>query len=545
MDIKSLECPKCGAPIQLPDGAGATYACPYCNNIIAVPTELRRRTGFADDPSIQAALRPENLMEEVARFKEVKALAMAGKKIEAIKLLRELTDMGLAEAKTAVENIEAGRPLVLNGQAGFQVQASAQAAGDVGLEQAVQELLRRNQKIEAIKVLRMARNIGLAEAKAAVEAVERGMPLSEALSGLPSTASAPAYQPAGVFTPPPAAHPYQPAGLEGSKPSGGIGALLGRLGGCLLIMIILVAAVGVPIAAIVMTTDNPINAFIQKINPFSAIRLVVTSGGEGSGQGFFDDPRAIAVDGKGYVYVADYSDGRVQRFDNQGKFQNGWLIPPPANSKNIYISGMAASSEGQVYVIASGAILVFDGASGRQTGQLSITPPGEDSPIYADDIAMAPNNHLVVIYGGENVVTVDQTGAVLQAIPAAFSSITKDSELDAKAAVDATGNFFLIGSFNYAVVHYSPDGRFTNQFGSEGSKEGQFQSPLAITVDPYGRLIVSDMNTLNIFEPDGRFVQRITIDGVAFGLAFDSSGRLWTTNNRGKLIAYELTPPQK
>lgn len=52
--------------------------------------------GFGDEPASVAASEDPRVLE----------LIQAGKKIEAIKLYKELTGIGLAEAKDAVDNLE-------------------------------------------------------------------------------------------------------------------------------------------------------------------------------------------------------------------------------------------------------------------------------------------------------------------------------------------------------------------------------------------------------------------------------------------------------
>ena len=91
---------------------------------------------------------------------EVQRVLRAGNKIEAIKLLRELTGLGLAQAKAAVE---AGR--LPDGASRSQ----PPRAGS-GLPARVQGLLRQGKKVEAIKDLRQANNLGLKEAHDEVEA---------------------------------------------------------------------------------------------------------------------------------------------------------------------------------------------------------------------------------------------------------------------------------------------------------------------------------------------------------------------------------------
>ena len=44
---------------------------------------------------------------------------------------------------------------------------------------------------------------------------------------------------------------------------------------------------------------------------------MLSFGEEGTGPGMLKDPRAIGVDRNGNIYVADYSDGRIQIFDPQ------------------------------------------------------------------------------------------------------------------------------------------------------------------------------------------------------------------------------------
>ena len=52
-----------------------------------------------------------------------------------------------------------------------------------------------------------------------------------------------------------------------------------------------------------------------RIQKFSSSGVFLAKWGtEGSGDGQFKDPRGIAVDGSGNVYVADYSNNRIQKF---------------------------------------------------------------------------------------------------------------------------------------------------------------------------------------------------------------------------------------
>jgi len=89
----------------------------------------------------------------------IRLLLTRGQKITAIKLYREQTGVGLAEAKNAVEMIERG-----GGSPNRKTTATDP-------EQQILELLAAGKKIAAIKLYREQTHVGLKEAKDAVEAL--------------------------------------------------------------------------------------------------------------------------------------------------------------------------------------------------------------------------------------------------------------------------------------------------------------------------------------------------------------------------------------
>ena len=94
---------------------------------------------------------------------DILSLMRQGQKIEAIKLYRARTGAGLAEAKAAVEAMERG-----------DAPPPAQTApAPEGVDDRLWELLKKGEKIQAIKLYREQTGAGLAEAKAAVEAIAR------------------------------------------------------------------------------------------------------------------------------------------------------------------------------------------------------------------------------------------------------------------------------------------------------------------------------------------------------------------------------------
>jgi ribosomal protein L7/L12 len=111
--------------------------------------------------------------------RQIKELIFKGNKISAIKLYRELTGVGLAEAKDAVEAIEMGAPI--------KFPAPAQVGEpDAFLENRIKRLLAERKKIEAVKIYREAYNCGLKDAKDAVDLIQAEM-RKDGYSRVPST----------------------------------------------------------------------------------------------------------------------------------------------------------------------------------------------------------------------------------------------------------------------------------------------------------------------------------------------------------------------
>src|SRR6185437_12894000 len=56
-------------------------------------------------------------------------------------------------------------------------------------------------------------------------------------------------------------------------------------------------------------------------------KFITKWGSPGSGDGQFNSPTGIRTDSAGNVYVADFDNNRVQKFDSNGKFITKWGIP--------------------------------------------------------------------------------------------------------------------------------------------------------------------------------------------------------------------------
>ena len=116
----------------------------------------------AAPPSAMPSLGPDG-------DRDVRLLLASGQKIQAIKLVRELTGIGLKEAKDYVESLPPASLELNVGSA--NVEASSAGAATQEIEAEVRALLAAGNKIAAIKRVRQLTGMGLKAAKDYVDSL--------------------------------------------------------------------------------------------------------------------------------------------------------------------------------------------------------------------------------------------------------------------------------------------------------------------------------------------------------------------------------------
>lgn len=142
----------------------------------AVPELSEIATGEpTPSPGFPPSVPPEGVVPP-ASAREIRDLALAGKKIQAVKEVRAATGWGLKEAKEAVDRVETGQHVPeLDGVVPDEpLTAANDPAVPAELAHQVRELTLAGNKVQAITVLRAATGWGLHETKAVVDRVESG-----------------------------------------------------------------------------------------------------------------------------------------------------------------------------------------------------------------------------------------------------------------------------------------------------------------------------------------------------------------------------------
>ena len=320
--------------------------------------------------------------------------------------------------------------------------------------------------------------------------------------------------------------------------------------GCIIAVVILLVVGGIT-AVVLLTTQNALREVgidtgeigqalgIQTGSSFA--ELTLEFGGKGTGAGLFDDPRYIAVDPDGNIFVADYDTGRVQKFDPSGKFDMLINVEPDSNGNNI-INGMATDYAGSLYVSRGGDILIYSTEGGRATGGI----PGEFPDTYFEAIAVDASNTLYVLHssaGEDDLLKLSPDGEVLERWVGIVSGVNKDdAAINLSLAVDGAGHPYIASGLGNQVYIYDAEGKFVDRFGEEGTGPGQLTSPNAIAVDGQNRVYVSTFGRVDVFDRNGKYIDKLPFDytkGVAFGISVDLKGDVYVVTNAGKVLKFK------
>ncbi|HXV38667.1 MAG TPA: HYR domain-containing protein [Nitrosopumilaceae archaeon] len=211
--------------------------------------------------------------------------------------------------------------------------------------------------------------------------------------------------------------------------------------------------------------------------------------------GLFSFPQDLALDSAGNVYVTDYGNRRIQKFDSDGNFLHTWGVKGSGNGQFQVPAGIAIGKD-FVYVVdnelnrvqkfdTSGKYITQWGSKGTESGQF-----------------LLPQN----------------------------------------IAVDPNGDVYVADTGNSRIQKFSSDGKFLLSLGSSGLGNGQFLNPRGVSADSQGSVYVSDSgnNRIQKFTLDGVFLKSFDVSSgnslrYPQGLDVDSSGNIYvadTGNNR-------------
>lgn len=271
--------------------------------------------------------------------------------------------------------------------------------------------------------------------------------------------------------------------------------------------------------------------FWLKNNPRSTAPLLFSFGGENAETALLSQPDRITADKNSNIFVAEFPGGKIQHFDKNGQFIKVFNT----GEGKVNITAIEIDLNGILYVVVDRNVLRFDIDSGKR-----LEPLANPDDFYYQDFKALSDGSYAALVDGDNLVRLNSDGSTRWIVEDAISSVADETDTRGLLAVDAKNNFYIAGTFVEAVFVYSHDGRYLTRIGSEGNEDGQFTGLTAITIDGQNRVLVDDWGWLEIFEPDGRWIERISLPYQTRDLDVGPNGLLYVVTKEPKVYVFEL-----
>lgn len=291
--------------------------------------------------------------------------------------------------------------------------------------------------------------------------------------------------------------------------------------------------------------------FSGRVQRFHEGKYVSSFGLRGQGCGRLGAIGGIAVDRQGNSYVLDTDQQLVQVFDAAGASVRCFGGRGPGLGKLHTSSGSyAASSASGGIAVASNYVYVADASNNRvQRFTLTGKSPkilGKGKLKMPQGLAVKGSRILVADDGNHRVVELTTSGRFVKAT-SAKAGVRLRFPYD--VAFDAAGGAYVADNNLHRVVQLDRRLRRVRTWGAQGHGNGKFVFPRALAIQPNGHVLVADAGNDRVqeFTKTGGFVRSIGINGRArphitapADVAANAFGEVAVADGNGRISWFDL-----
>jgi DNA-binding beta-propeller fold protein YncE len=232
---------------------------------------------------------------------------------------------------------------------------------------------------------------------------------------------------------------------------------------------------------------EPLNQRVVKLNPQGQPLAVI--GRKGDREGEFQEPTALVVNARDELVVLDAVNGWISRFAPDGRFLD--RVAGPA-ARLFGPRGLALDGEEGYLVADTGQsrIVRFD-LAGRQRAAFGVPGLGPGSLREPTDAQVLADGTVVVVDPtAGKLIKFSPSGSFLAEVPFNPSPTVAGPHL----LVLPEGGILATDPAQHQLLWFDADLRLRGVYGSEGEAPGQFRVPVGLAVDGAGRLYVAEAN---------------------------------------------------
>jgi hypothetical protein len=263
-------------------------------------------------------------------------------------------------------------------------------------------------------------------------------------------------------------------------------------------------------------------------------------GSYGTGNGQFSFPVNTVVDSWDNIYIVDWHNNRIQKFNSNGDYLAEWPSSGGPTSAVDRAGNFYAATD-RIWKYDSNGTLVAEFGYGYigSAWDVSVDAYGN---IYVSD---GMNYRIVKFNSNGQFVT--QWGS--------YGTGNGQFSMPCCIAFDSAGNVYVVDMLNNRIQKFTPDGVYLSQWGSYGTGNGQFNMPCNIAIDAQDKIFITDTanNRIQKFDSNGVYLTQFGAYGTGIGqfdsphgVAVDSFGNVYVADSMNNRIQkFSFIPPSE